>query len=608
MSDAADYAELERRIRRLEGLIAELVPQESLPPEPDSSRAPDPSPEPTGSSPVHAEEAVEPPMAVPAAPPEEPPPPEEPAHSAEPVAARTDAPDELAGHGERWLARVGVAFVVLAFGFLFKYAFDQGWVTPAFRLMLGLIAGTVMMGVGLRLEGSRERYSQYLLGGGVGVFYLVGFAAFQLYELVAFAPAFAFMVAVTVLAFFLAERQRYASLAVMGALGGLATPFLLHTEQPDVPGLVAYTALLLVGSGAVQLRRGWRLLLFVLGFGGLLVLLIAADAASEAERTIVLMGLLVAWIVFSISPLVRAHMRARDPERWDVPSAGWVTGGSESAEDAWEAGLLRLACYLGALLTVLEIAFLFDLSLEASGRVVAVGAVAYVAVAWLLRNTPAAFATSAETAAILAPLGVWLMIGDAWAILPLVATGSVLHFAGRRWNLEGVGVIAHGLFVGVAGLILVAAGSPGRVGTPPLSGGGTSRVDDLAARRAGAARARRRSDLDRVGRVRNRAPARVAPSQGEERPVRGPEHVGHRGRQDDSGRHGPTRDDLANPALHGIRCGLPMAELHDQSTHRCRAQSCPIGGGEIGDDWPVRVRHSARVDHHGGAQCDRARW
>ncbi len=457
MSDAADYAELERRIRRLEGLIAELVPQESLPPEPDSSRAPDPSPEPTGSSPVHAEEAVEPPMAVPAAPPEEPPPPEEPAPCAEPVAARTDAPDELAGHGERWLARVGVAFVVLAFGFLFKYAFDQGWVTPAFRLMLGLIAGTVMMGVGLRLEGSRERYSQYLLGGGVGVFYLVGFAAFQLYELVAFAPAFAFMVAVTVLAFFLAERQRYASLAVMGALGGLATPFLLHTEQPDVPGLVAYTALLLVGSGAVQLRRGWRLLLFVLGFGGLLVLLIAADAASEAERTIVLMGLLVAWIVFSISPLVRAHMRARDPERWDVPSAGWVTGGSESAEDAWEAGLLRLACYLGALLTVLEIAFLFDLSLEASGRVVAVGAVAYVAVAWLLRNTPAAFATSAETAAILAPLGVWLMIGDAWAILPLVATGSVLHFAGRRWNLEGVGVIAHGLFVGVAGLILVAA-------------------------------------------------------------------------------------------------------------------------------------------------------
>ena len=271
-----DPVSLEQRVARLERLVARLLEQSGQPgegpaaaeePRPRGARGPEswswarPAGESASTGRAHAS-ATDDPLA---------------AGRGEAAASRAPG---LADHGERWLGRVGVAFVVLAFGFLFKYAFDQGWIGPALRLLLGLVAGTAMLVIGLRLEGSRERYSQYLLGGAIAVFYLVGFASYELYELVPFAFAFAFMSATTVLAFVLAERQRLQSLALIGAAGGLATPFLITTGVANVPGLVAYTTLLLAGAGAIQFLRGWRTLFVLLGFGGLAVMALAVDIAS----------------------------------------------------------------------------------------------------------------------------------------------------------------------------------------------------------------------------------------------------------------------------------------------------------------------------------------
>ena len=44
----------------------------------------------------------------------------------------------LAGQSERWLGRIGIGFVVLAIALLLQLGFVRGWITPAFRLVVGL--------------------------------------------------------------------------------------------------------------------------------------------------------------------------------------------------------------------------------------------------------------------------------------------------------------------------------------------------------------------------------------------------------------------------------------------------------------------------------------
>jgi uncharacterized membrane protein len=368
-----------------------------------------------------------------------------------------DPPASLADHGERWLGRVGVAFVVLAFGFLFKYAFDQGWIGPAFRLALGLLAATAMLVVGLRLEGSRERYSQYLLGGAIAVYYLVGFASYELYTLVPFAIAFAFMCAVTVLAFVLAERQRLPSLAVIGASGGLSTPFLVNAGSGNVPGLVAYTTVLLAGAGALQFLRGWRSLLIVLGFGGLAVMGLAVGLASRGaltiEAVITTLGILSVVALFGVFPLYRAHWRRFDPATWQEPPLPPSMSGvaTPAGVAVW---MLRLGSFAAACIGTLELAALFDLDRTSVGALYGLAFVAYATLASGLRGTRSAFEVAAETASIMIVLAIVLVLFDYRMLLPLAVSGAAMHSVHARWTAPGVAVIAHVLFAQLALLVV----------------------------------------------------------------------------------------------------------------------------------------------------------
>lgn len=342
-----------------------------------------------------------------------------------------------------------MAFVLLAFAFLFKYAFDQGWIGPAFRLVLGLVASTAMLIIGLRLEGSRERYSLYLLGGAIGVYYLVGFASYELYQLVPFVAAFAFMCGVTVLAFVLAERQRLASLAVIGAGGGLATPFLIDNGAGNVPGLVLYTTLLLAGAGAVQFLRGWRALLFLLGFGGLAVMALAveglSDGPSAPERAIVTLGILSAWALFGAFPLLRAHLGRLEPDAWpDPPLTPWwdkVVG-----SDRISRVLLRVACVSASIVGLLEVGAVFTLQADGLGLLFAAGAVVYLALSVALAATRPALDVAAETASILLGGAIALFLADYRVMLPIAVLSTGMLLAHDRWRLPGVAVLAHVFF------------------------------------------------------------------------------------------------------------------------------------------------------------------
>jgi uncharacterized membrane protein len=159
--------------------------------------------------------------------------------------------------GQKWLLIAGVAITVLGIGFFLKYAFDQNWIGPGGRIILGYLAAVAFGGAGevFRRRSGAATFGLYLIGGGLATLYLTTYAAFQLYDLLSQAVAFGLMVLVTILACLLALAYDVQWLAVLGLSGGFLTPLILSPGQSTQVVLMSYMVVL---NGAILTIAVWK--------------------------------------------------------------------------------------------------------------------------------------------------------------------------------------------------------------------------------------------------------------------------------------------------------------------------------------------------------------
>lgn len=231
---------------------------------------------------------------------------------------------------EDWLNYVGIGLLLFGVAFLFKYSVEQGWLVPAVRVGFGAALGTALLVAGLYIYSSRRRLRQVLLGGSSATFYATVFAAYQLYGLVSYPVAFASMGTVTVATIALAVQQDEPSLAIIGTVGGLGTPFLLYGQIEGVSGFSIYTCTVLTGACAIFLVRGWRSLLYTTVIGGWGVFLVSAFQAGvigprPTDVWALQVGIGAAWGLLGGTPVLRVLLRSKAPDRWPVsPLPSWV--------------------------------------------------------------------------------------------------------------------------------------------------------------------------------------------------------------------------------------------------------------------------------------------
>ena len=372
---------------------------------------------------------------------------------------------------EFWLNKIGVALLLFGLVFLFKYAVDRGWLTEPVRVAFGLLLGTVLLGAGLRLHRRHRHFAQVLLGGGIAAYYLTGFAAYQLFHLVPYWPAFGSMLAVTVLAFALALRLDGAVIALIGASGGLATPFLLYSAERNIPGLVAYTCLLLAGIVGAYLYRGWRSLLWLAWGGGWAVLLVARlsipsnePPAAYSERWAVLGGIVFAWLLFWLVPVLREVLSSRNPARWPRPALDWVADvfGKEMREaiNAHVHVMTIVTPFLALLLAVR----LWAEPQTTWGFVLLAGAGLYALAYGALRRVVPRLAYTHVMLAVVLLTGAWLLLLEGNVLLlTLAAQALTLLFFARRQADLGAALAGHLLFGGVGWVLAIRleSGHPG---------------------------------------------------------------------------------------------------------------------------------------------------
>jgi uncharacterized membrane protein len=160
-----------------------------------------------------------------------------------------------------WLLRVGIVALVVCVGYFLRWSIDKGLLGPAGRVTLSILAGLIMLAAGVRTVGKKYHLlGQGFLGGGLACLYFAMYAAGPMYALVPTAAAFALMCLVTITAGGLAVMTRSQLVAILGIVGGYATPVMLRTNQPNLPVLYLYLLLLSLGVLGIAHRQQWRLL------------------------------------------------------------------------------------------------------------------------------------------------------------------------------------------------------------------------------------------------------------------------------------------------------------------------------------------------------------
>ena len=291
---------LARRVERLEGLATgpglperEAAPELARPAEP-ARAAPAPAP------------AVEAPAAEVCTG----------AAAAPPAAAGPPVPAGWArlegAVGRRWMIWAGALALFLATAFFVKLAFDYGWIGPTARVVLGILLGTVLLGLGeWAVRRRMPALGQGLMGGGLALLYVSLFAAFSLYHLIPQTAAFGAMVLLTIGGTALAVLHNALAISLLALVGGLLTPVLLSTGVDARDTLFSYLTMLDLSVLGVAVFKRWRALDAV-ALAGTAMLFTGWFSRFYAQPAMVptLLWLLVFYVVFLVLPFVH-HLRRR---------------------------------------------------------------------------------------------------------------------------------------------------------------------------------------------------------------------------------------------------------------------------------------------------------
>lgn len=166
----------------------------------------------------------------------------------------------------KWLIWLGGITVALGAVFLFRYAVEQGWLTPMARVILGLLLGGALLSAGewtarhpveaVRRAMRPDYVPPALTGSGIFAIYASLFAAHAIFGLLTPATAFVATGLVSYSALALSLRQG-PFVAVLGLLCGYVVPWLVDSPEPQAIPLFVYLFLLSAGCLLVMVWRKW---------------------------------------------------------------------------------------------------------------------------------------------------------------------------------------------------------------------------------------------------------------------------------------------------------------------------------------------------------------
>lgn len=161
----------------------------------------------------------------------------------------------------RWFVWIGGAAVALGGLLLIKYAHDQGLISPALRVFLGLFLASALVAAGEYVRRARgaeivDYVPAALSAAGLVTGFGTIYAAHALYALVPSGVAFIGLGLVALAAFALARLQG-PLIAALGLIGAYAAPALITSEHPNAWSFYPYLLVIVAASFFTLRGRNW---------------------------------------------------------------------------------------------------------------------------------------------------------------------------------------------------------------------------------------------------------------------------------------------------------------------------------------------------------------
>ena len=160
--------------------------------------------------------------------------------------------------GGNTLVRVGVIVLFFGVAFLLRYMAEHTHVPIEVRLSGVALFSIGLVVLGWRLRSTRTGYALALQGGGVGILYLIVFAALRLYSILPAAIAFPLLALIAIISAILAILQNSLSFALLAVSGGFLAPVLASSGQGSHVVLFSYYAVLNAGILGIAWFKAWR--------------------------------------------------------------------------------------------------------------------------------------------------------------------------------------------------------------------------------------------------------------------------------------------------------------------------------------------------------------
>lgn len=371
---------------------------------------------------------------------------------------------DLISRAEFWLNKVGIILFLFGVVFFFKYALDHEWISELQRVIIGTLFGSALLGWGLAIRHKMRHFSHVLMGGGIATYYITAFSSYVLFTSlkVPYELAFGAMASITALAFLLAIWTDDVTFALVGVLGGLATPFALGFTNVGTSPLMIYTRLLILVVGAIFLFRGWRSLLWTTAFGVMPIFILAAILRYSAGFNSVMdvqLTILSALATFWVVPVAHELLSWSRPNLFRSPSVPRLSDPSLRHVLNWHAYIMPL------LAPFLALAFSANawgdrVPQPIWGIVTLILAAGTGAAAYFLRSLHTPLAILHRWLSIaLATLGTTIFSAAFWdyqgslLFLTLALQATIMHVIAARTHDRWLGYLAHTLYT-ITGLWL----------------------------------------------------------------------------------------------------------------------------------------------------------
>jgi uncharacterized membrane protein len=230
--------------------------------------------------------------------------------------------------GIRGAAVLGGIVLALAAVMFLRYAVEHDLIPPIVRVAIGLATGVAAIAVSERLRTSRYvTTANALAGGGIVVLYISVWAGRVLYELVPSTLGFVLMILVTAACGALAWRHRAREIAVLGLIGGFATPILLSTGSDNPIGLFGYVLLLDIGLLWLARVRRWPVLMILALFGTFFYEGVWILMRMGPDRTLLGLGILMLFgLFFGLAAVLSSRGTKTTPEHDAMQRLSQIAG------------------------------------------------------------------------------------------------------------------------------------------------------------------------------------------------------------------------------------------------------------------------------------------